>query len=412
MLSEKEEDMSDDISAGLQAAAEYRMALLKDLNAEPVWLSGDPSTTEDVYWWAGPTPTVFSIDSAGSHAPHLGVLTVKTLGGLIKDIDIAREYCAELNAFTSTTRWLLLNDFVNESTLPIIMAATSTFVVGGIEANFPFKAICYMIEEQITKVTALVTSNFFSVDGEDKNAWAYAFMKPAPSGEIRSRDWSQSCFYFDDNVKPFEDLDPTPLSEAAYNAFNNCKAAQLSREHGDTGAWFGVDSFPNIIFEVPYTYVDWKGIIVNGGSQGIPGHQTALINCVNTENPHLGGGILLSMRLMEKVDPNDGGYLVGQMNAAPNSKAHGALHGLGSWNFRDDEMTYTLFVPSSWSNLLTEEELQWFFMQQFWNMAREAMLARSILRTGEYFEEDLYEFGLAAGEHSRGMAYGEVINLD
>jgi alpha-amylase/alpha-mannosidase (GH57 family) len=75
-------------------------------------------------------------------------------------------------------------------------------------------------------------------------------------------------------------------------------------------------------------------------------------------------------------------------------------------------MTYTLFVPSSWSNLLTEEELQWFFMQQFWNMAREAMLARSILRTGEYFEEDLYEFGLAAGEHSRGMAYGEAINLD
>ena len=45
-------------------------------------------------------------------------------------------------------------------------------------------------------------------------------------------------------------------------------------------------------------------------------------------------------------------------------------------------------------------------------MAREAMLARSILRTGEYFEEDLYEFGLAAGENSRGMAYGEAINLD
>jgi len=151
---------------------------------------------------------------------------------------------------------------------------------------------------------------------------------------------------------------------------------------------------------------------VNGGSQGIPGHQTALINCDNTENPHLGSGILLSMRLMEKVDPNDGDYLVGQMNTAPNSKAHGALHGLGSWNFRDDEMTYTLFVPSSWSTLLTEEELQWFFMQQFWNMAREAMLARSILRTGEYFEEDFYEFGLAASENSRGMAYGEALNLD
>jgi alpha-amylase/alpha-mannosidase (GH57 family) len=75
-------------------------------------------------------------------------------------------------------------------------------------------------------------------------------------------------------------------------------------------------------------------------------------------------------------------------------------------------MTYTLFVPSSWPTLLTEEELRWFFMQQFWNMAREAMLARSILRTQDYFTQENYEFGLAAGENSRGMAYGEAMNLD
>jgi hypothetical protein len=404
--------MSDDISAGLQAAADYRMVLLKDLNAEPEWLSGDPSTTEDVYWWAGPTPTVFSIDSASPQAPHLGVLTVKTLGGLVKDIDIAREYCAELNAYTSTTRWLLLNDFVNDSTPPIIMVAASTFVVGGVEANFPYKAICYMIEEQITKVTALVTSNFFSVDGDDKNAWAYAFMKPAPSGEIRSRDWSQSCFYFDDNVKPYEDLDTTSLSEAAYSAFNQCKATQLSCDHGDTGAWFGVDSFPNIIFEVPYEHIDWEGIILNGASLGVTGHLTALVEGQVLANPHLGNGMLLTMRIMEEVPDESGEYYVGQLNLAPFTGAYGALHGLGSWNFREGEMTYTLFVPSSWPTLLTEEELRWFFMQQFWNMAREAMLARSILRTQDYFTQENYEFGLAAGENSRGMAYGEAMNLD
>jgi hypothetical protein len=51
-------------------------------------------------------------------------------------------------------------------------------------------------------------------------------------------------------------------------------------------------------------------------------------------------------------------------------------------------------------------------MQQFWNMAREAMLARSILRTQDYFTQENYEFGLAAGENSRGMAYGEAMNLD
>jgi hypothetical protein len=404
--------MSDDFSAGLQAAADYRRVLLKDLNAEPEWLSGDLSTTEDVYWWAGPTPTVFSIDSVSHQVPHLGVLTVKTLGGLVKDINIAREYCAELNAFTSTTRWLLLNDFARDSTPPIIMVAASTFVVGGVEANFPYEAIRYIVEEQIAKVTALVTNNFFSVDGEDKDPWAYAFIKPAPSGKTRSQELSQSCSYFDENVVPFEDLDPTPLAETAYIAFNQCKSAQLSRRHGDTGAWFGVDSFPNVIFEVPYEHIDWEGTVLNGASQGIPGRLTALVECHILANPHLGNGMLLTMRIIEQVPEESGEYYVGQLNLAPFTGAHGALHGLGSWNFREGEMVYTLFVPSSWSNLLDDDTLQGFYLQQFWNMAREAMLARSILRTQDYFTDENYEFGLAAGENSRGMAYGEALNLD
>jgi hypothetical protein len=122
--------------------------------------------------------------------------------------------------------------------------------------------------------------------------------------------------------------------------------------------------------------------------------------------------MLLMMRIMEEVPDESGEYYVGQLNLAPFTGAYGALHGLGSWNFREGEMTYTLFVPSSWPTSLTEEELRWFFMQQFWNMAREAMLARSILRTQDYFTQENYEFGLAAGENSRGMAYGEAMNLD
>jgi len=40
------------------------------------------------------------------------------------------------------------------------------------------------------------------------------------------------------------------------------------------------------------------------------------------------------------------------------------------------------------------------------------MLARSILRTGEYFHQEPYENGLAAAENSRGMAYGEPFYFD
>jgi hypothetical protein len=404
--------MAEGMNLGQVSAIELRMTLLKDLNAEPEWLSGDLLSSEDVYWWAGPTPTIFSIGSAAPQISHLGVLTVKTVGGIVKDVDIARQYCAELNAFTSTTRWVLLNDYSTDSSSPIFMVAMSAFVVGGIEANLPYQAIRLMVEEQIAKVTALVTSNFFPLDPGDDDAWAYAYLQPAPSGQIRSQDWSRSCFYFDNNVKPFEGLNVTPVAQAAYTALNQCKTDQLSGDYGDSGAWFGVDSFPNIIFEVPYASVDWRGVIMNGMALGLEGRDTALVEGVIEENPHLGGGFLLKMRLIEGIDPEDADFLVFDLNDAPNSSACGALHGLGSWNFRDDEMIFTLFVPSSWSTLLTEEDLQWFFTQIFWNMAREAMLARSILRTGEYYYNLPYENGLAAAENSRGMAYGEPFYFD
>ena len=114
--------MAEGMNLGQVSAIELRMSLLKDLNAEPEWLSGDLLSSEDVYWWAGPTPTIFSIGSAAPQISHLGVLTVKTVGGIVKDVDIARQYCAELNAFTSTTRWVLLNDYSTDSSSPISLA--------------------------------------------------------------------------------------------------------------------------------------------------------------------------------------------------------------------------------------------------------------------------------------------------
>jgi hypothetical protein len=429
---------------GLPAADELRSRLFDALGAEREWLvSGDDEDVVPwvVEWLSGPCSTSFIIRPSAPETPGLAVLEVTTILGLVHDVDAARAFVDDLNFYTTLNRWFVFGDpgprgwapvgghlveddatrdfmaslvHAAPTSAPLVVCAAS-FVVGDTDVELPFGAVVLTVREQIAKATALMTNNAWEL-------WGEPIFGQTSDGRSRisSAEWHDVVYHYDRRVTPYRDMNGAPLMEALIDAFD----AHVT-EQGDTGGpfWVGSGGEAGFTCEVPYGSGPFPDDAVwlshPEREAGDDNTITSLVEAFIVSNPHIGNGLLATMRLLVPPPPEHGTvqWTAALLNEQARLQAPGATpgsaHGVGAWVDKDGQPTYCCFVPASW--LLDPEgpDPRELFHRLLGNLARLSWSARRVLE----FDPALVEAarmgrhvpssGLAAGSAARGPAFGE-----
>jgi hypothetical protein len=426
--------------SGLTAARRMRQELLSRLDAEPEWTIGWENDMT-VTWLSGPLASSFSVRPSGTLTPGLAVLSVRTRCAWVSDVALAECAVADLNIHTTVNRWMVVNApgpdgwFDDTAAGPQLSGMSArrsrhllappdpdatpsvevgfSVVVGDPETELPVAALVLAVGEQISQATSLIT-----------NDWAAAFGDHAAvtlNDRARSSDeWSEVVFHYDTHVLPHSTEDAAPLMAAVVGAFT---AEQQGQFDAGVDAWFGSGDETGFTCEVPYGPGPYPmGVIGRGGTPHLDdeSNETSLVQGFLVANPHIGNGLLLTLRTGGYRADDDGDeWAAVLLNAQDRENGFGGgdgcAHGWGAWVVNDGEVQHALFIPSAWAVHLTVAELRVMFRATLANAARLSWLSRRVLEPlcdleFDVFAEtgDLPPSGLAAGSSARGPQFGEL----
>ena len=424
--------------SGVHHTVWLRRQLLEALGAEPEWMVGDDHDAQ-IIWLPGPLPTFLAVEPAGDLTPGLGLLTVRTRCAWVQDLDGARQMVAELNSTTSVNRWSVIGDpgpqgwadpqgpyspgaatELRQRRLapPPASGATpsvevgASFVVGDEATDLPLAVIVQIVREQVAKAVALATNDFHTGWGQPA----------AVALEDRARDsdagWNDIVYHFDQTLPAHADADAAAMQQALLDAFHLEQAEQFQ----SAAAWYGGGDASGFTCEVPYGPGPFPagliGMIQERGLEVDDDTRTSLVQASPQRHPHLGNGLLVTLRTPGNCNDDEPWWVPALLNAQNRLTGAGnhaaAEHGLGAWTDRDGSLWHILFVPAAWATALTPEDLRQFFRQVLANAARLSWTARRVLEPHvDLTVEQLVRgasnppSGLAAGPNARGPEFGE-----
>lgn len=412
-----EENALSMFSTGVDRARLIRSKILKAFDSEPEWTS---CTDDDeiVDWCSGLLTTRFIAEAVHPSVTALGVLHVETIVARTQAPDIAESFVASENRVASLSRWVTNPDDV--------VTLRSSFVVGDPAAELPFRAMVLAVGQQIATATSVAQS---LVEDEEPGV-----LVASPFGALGVRprgSWNPVVDSLRSWVWPASGEAPAALLEAAVKAF------ELEREHQfetAPAAWYGSGDEGALTFEVPYGPGPFpEGVIGMRNAMphlDSPANETSLVQGFEVENPALGRGLMLTLRLpltlMEEELPKMVAALNNRSRICGEQDSTGSAHGLGAWILHGDDVTLTSFVPSGWAQILDEDELAGLYRQLLSNCARLSWDARRVIGSAEEIVGRLETAianpdevdpdsaiapslgGFAAGANARGPHFGET----
>jgi len=227
-------------------------------------------------------------------------------------------------------------------------------------------------------------------------------------------------YHYDNRVTPRASEDTTPLLSALNAAF---VAEQNAQFENASSAWFGGGDGSGFTCEFPYGPGPYAmgviGMSSLGGTPLTAENNTSLVQASAVVHPHVGNGLLLTMRVPgHNVVDDLPWWQVSMLNAQSRLNGGGAsagmAHGFGAWVLQIDEPQHMVFIPASYAFDLPHEELVCFFRQVLANFARLSWAARRVLEP--YVDvgaeailkpDDIPFSGLASGPLARGSQFGE-----
>lgn len=429
---------------GLHRARQVRDWLLEELEAEPEWVFGDG---DSLLWVSSPIGTYFRAEAAGDETPGLGIVHVHTRLAYVEDLDGARFAVQDLNRFTTTSRWSVVGDEgppgwrspnaerVESLDLPYppppdaetfyrgaiappaadeeaaSVDAGVSFVVGDPDLELPLPALALIVREQIAKAVALVTNGF--ADG-----WGSPAILVDENDEMRST-WSDVVHHYDEHVTPSSERAEPRLLASLTRAFERQRQRQFETA---PAAWYGSGDGDSFICEMPYGPGPFPmGVI---GMRSAHPHlssdenETTLFRGFAVPNPHVGKGLLLTLRLPVDYHREPAWWQADLLNAQTRITALGwsaaYAHGVGAWCVNEGSPAWSCFLPTYWAEQLDDDELTNLLARLLDNAARLSWGARRVLERDVDLQEASVSghlpapCGAAAGEHARGPEFGEL----
>jgi len=429
---------------GLHRARQVRDWLLEELEAEPEWVFG---SDDSLLWVSSPIGTYFRAEVAGDDTPGLGIVHVHTRLAYVEDLDAARVAVQDLNRFTTTSRWSVVGDegplgwrspnadavvsFDLPYTVPpdaetfhrraiappaageepASVDAGVSFVVGDPDLELPLSALVLIVKEQIAKAVALVTNGF--ADG-----WGSPAVLVDENDDMRST-WADVVHHYDREVSPSKEQAEPRMLAALIRAFELQRQRQFETA---PAAWFGSGDGDGFTCEMPYGPGPFPmGII---GMRSAHPHlnaienETTLFRGFAVPNPHVGEGLLLTLRLPADNDREPAWWQADLLNAQTRITTLGwsaaYAHGIGAWCVQEGSPAWSCFLPTYWASQLDDEELTILLCRLLDNAARLSWGARRVLeRDVDLQQASLSGIwppprGAAAGQQARGTEFGEL----
>lgn len=429
---------------GVQRARQVRDWLLEELGAEHEWVFG---SEDSLLWVSSPIGTYFRTEAAGDDTPGLGIVHVHTRLAYVEDLEAARAAVQDLNRTTTTSRWSVVGDegppgwrlpnaeqvesfdlgyppppdaetFYRNAIAPAASSdeppsvdAGVSFVVGDADLELPLEALTLVVKEQIAKAVALVTNGF--ADG-----WGSPAILVDENDEMRST-WADVVHHYDRHVTPRKEQTEPRLLAALIRAFELQRQRQFETA---PAAWFGSGDADGFTCEMPYGPGPFPmGVI---GMRSAHPHlsneenETSLFRGFAVPNPHVGEGLLLTLRLPVGHDREPAWWQADLLNAQTRITALGwsaaYAHGVGAWCVNEGSPAWSCFLPTYWAEQLDDEALTVLLARLLDNAARLSWGARRVLERDEDLQQASVSGhlppprGAAAGEHARGPEFGEL----
>lgn len=402
-------------STGCLRAKELRRGILDAFGAEPDWMGGSDSD-EVIAWTAGPVTTLFIAEDVHPSVPGLGMLTILSFVLTADSAARARDYVEASNRYATLSRWVALPS--NEIQL------RCSFVVGDPQVEIPFRAMLLTVGQHMSD-TAFAALRAADAEGLE-------VVDPVELGKVRPQeDWHSIIYTHSHFVEPHRGASPAPLMESLAVAFNQELELQFA---ASPAAWYGNADSTSLTCEVPYGPGPYSlGVI---GMRAMAPHlessdnETSLIQAFEVDNPDVGKGLMLAMRLWPNVQQERVSELLDGLNSRlrmrSDQQSPGSAHGLGAWIYHNDALTLTCLLPSGWAEVLDDEEQVTLLRQLLSNAARLSWDAHGVLDSAEILEERLRLAiqhpeevtsdpaippglaGFAAGDRARGPHFGEL----
>lgn len=371
---------------GFTEACEARTRLLERLNPDGTWQFG-LSTDPTVYWFHSYLSTEFSVHSMPESVSNYALLHIRTRLVEVENVDAALEVANNLNQYTSTARWLVLGGDTPE------LVCDTGFVIGNSNTDLSLDVMTLATSEHIAKSVAIFNEDFC-------RPWGKLIMRTADN-QIREFDtWAPIIEYFNAIVLPDSDNTAERLAAVMKRSFEVERDNQFEKS---VPAWFGTLSPEGLVYEVPFGKGNFtSGVISSSATYGEPGCETALITGQSIRHPHLGNGVLLFLQI-----PISSYASGNRLNYQPLIFT-GFNHIIGAWVEQENGTKFSVFIPSSWGDILSDADLIQFFRELHRGMARVAWAAGYELEA-HWRENTSPMFGLAAGSSdARGPQYGEL----